>query len=356
MATSYLSRVDGVRAVIRWAGIMLMLVICVVLGVAQEQPGRPTGLVAHQMPDGVAMGWRAPSGEVDGYEILRRRPNHGESDMRTLVSNTGNTDTWYTDTTATDDGVRYNYRVRAIRNGVRSEASNEAGVHRIERKTDVATEQPPAPTAIPTEQPQPKQEPTEVVEAVVVVSTVVKVVVEPPQPTEVFQLQVQDEPQAHQVKVVVVVDEEPTEVPQVSAQQQVSDDEEEHDTSSCAYSFEVGTFEDTGPFITVADLVGLPILKANISCSKRYFLTLSGISTAMSNPAGTYTVGECTIQVSDPVASSRSVNTFDGDVWSEPTKKTYYYSSCDLLQMSWLNEYDIVMPKPTLIVEASPTP
>ena len=83
------------------------------------------------MPGGVALRWLPPAddaGSVDGYEILRRRPNRGEGTLMTLVSDTGATDTTYSDTTATEPGVRYTYRVKAIRSGVRSFWSNHAMV------------------------------------------------------------------------------------------------------------------------------------------------------------------------------------------------------------------------------------
>ena len=75
--------------------------------------------------------WDAPAADVasvEGYEILRRRTNRGEQRLTTLVSDTGNTETAYTDATATEPGVRYAYRVKAIRNGVRSAWSGFATV------------------------------------------------------------------------------------------------------------------------------------------------------------------------------------------------------------------------------------
>ena len=78
----------------------------------------------------VALSWTAPAGQVDGYEILCRRPKQGENELQTLVSNTGSSATSYTDTTATEPGERYFYRVKAIRNGVRSQRSNFAKADR----------------------------------------------------------------------------------------------------------------------------------------------------------------------------------------------------------------------------------
>ena len=93
--------------------------------VAQDPPplSAPTNLAASASAEGVTLTWTAPEGTVDGYEILRRLPNQGETDMSTLVDNTGNTDTSYTDTSATTPGERYVYRVKAIRGDDRSALS-----------------------------------------------------------------------------------------------------------------------------------------------------------------------------------------------------------------------------------------
>ncbi len=98
---------------------------------AQNERTPPTNLVARLVRGGVELSWDRPAQNdesVDGYEILRRRPNRGEQTLTTLVSDTATTDTAYFDTTATEPGVRYNYRVRAIRAGVRSHPSNTATV------------------------------------------------------------------------------------------------------------------------------------------------------------------------------------------------------------------------------------
>ena len=89
----------------------------------------PTGLTA-TLPEGggVTVSWSAPaedSGSVTGYEILRAV---GEGALTTLVADTESTDTTYTDATATEAGETYAYQVKAIRDGVRSQASAEASV------------------------------------------------------------------------------------------------------------------------------------------------------------------------------------------------------------------------------------
>ena len=94
--------------------------------VAQQPPplAAPTNLLANVSAEGVTLSWTAPAGTVDGYEILRRRPLQGETVIMTLVDNTGSSDTTYTDTSATEPGVRYAYRIKSIRGGDRSEMSD----------------------------------------------------------------------------------------------------------------------------------------------------------------------------------------------------------------------------------------
>ena len=82
----------------------------------QEPPEAPTGLNAALNPDGsITLTWNPPDGDVDGYQILRRRPQEGESELTVQVANTGSTATTYTDTDTSLD-TRYVYRVKA-RNG-----------------------------------------------------------------------------------------------------------------------------------------------------------------------------------------------------------------------------------------------
>ncbi len=66
----------------------------------------------------MTLSWAAPAEDaesVDGYEILRRRPMEGESALATLVADTESTATTYTDATANEPGVRYVYRIKALR-------------------------------------------------------------------------------------------------------------------------------------------------------------------------------------------------------------------------------------------------
>ena len=105
------------------------------------------------MENRVTLSWDAPASNaasVTGYEVLRRRPNEGEAALTTLVADTGNAETGYTDDTANEPGVRYTYRVKALRDGEQSRVSNYA---RIDLPDDYAQDTPePAP--------EPEEEPS----------------------------------------------------------------------------------------------------------------------------------------------------------------------------------------------------
>ena len=89
----------------------------------------PANLTATTADGQVVLSWDAPiedTGSVTGYEILR---GQGEDDPTTLVADTGIATTTYTDETATQASTVYAYRVKAIRDGDLSQASNKARVH-----------------------------------------------------------------------------------------------------------------------------------------------------------------------------------------------------------------------------------
>ena len=111
----------------------------------------PSGLEVSLVENRVTLTWDAPASDaasVTGYEILRRRPNDGEAALTTLVADTGNAETGYTDDTANEPGVRYTYRVRALRDGEQSRVSNYA---RIDLPEDYAQDTPE-----PEEEPSPE--------------------------------------------------------------------------------------------------------------------------------------------------------------------------------------------------------
>ena len=95
--------------------------------------------------------WDAPAEDaesVTGYRIRRRAPDKGQRNLRVLVADMGSTETTYIDTT-TKNGVRYVYRVHALRGEVVSAESNFARRYRIPA---TAT---PTPTATATSTPMP---------------------------------------------------------------------------------------------------------------------------------------------------------------------------------------------------------
>ena len=110
----------------------------------------PSGLEVSLVENRVTLTWDAPASDaasVTGYEILRRRPNDGEAALTTLVADTGNAETGYTDDTANEPGVRYTYRVKALRDGEQSRVSNYA---RIDLPDDYAQDTPGSDEPTPT--------------------------------------------------------------------------------------------------------------------------------------------------------------------------------------------------------------
>ena len=96
---------------------------------AQSNGPKPTNLTALVVDGGVLLNWDAPAEDasaVTGYQILRRNPWNGETELIILVADTNSTDTSYTDATATEPGVRYTYGVKALRGSLKSDLSNHA--------------------------------------------------------------------------------------------------------------------------------------------------------------------------------------------------------------------------------------
>ena len=94
-----------------------------------EPPLAPTDLTAILNSDGfITLSWTAPEDDsVTGYQILRRRPQQGESELQVYVDNTESEATSYTDTN-TDLDTRYVYRVKAWNAAGVSPRSNYARV------------------------------------------------------------------------------------------------------------------------------------------------------------------------------------------------------------------------------------
>ena len=111
------------------SGILLVLLMFTYSARAQsEESGEhPTNLRVQSTDDGVLLTWDAPAEDaesVTGYRIMRRNPDKYNF-LGVRESNTGSTDTAYTDTSVTHN-TRYVYRVRALRGGEQSEMSNFA--------------------------------------------------------------------------------------------------------------------------------------------------------------------------------------------------------------------------------------
>ena len=96
---------------------------------SQGGPGQPTALVGKTAFGGVKLTWRAPtSGSITAnYQIFRRAPGQGETDMPVYVEDTGSTETEYTDENVVD-GERYEYRVRAVNVVGGGQLSSIAGI------------------------------------------------------------------------------------------------------------------------------------------------------------------------------------------------------------------------------------
>ena len=113
---------------------------------AQGHANAPSGLTASILGNGIGLNWIAPSEDaasVTGYHILRRRPLQGETSLLVHVPDTGSTSRTYIDTTATEPGERYTYRVKAWRGDELSRRSNYVRVDLPESEPD------PTPTPAP---------------------------------------------------------------------------------------------------------------------------------------------------------------------------------------------------------------
>ena len=79
---------------------------------ASEPPGKPGNLTAESVAAGIHLTWdAAATGQVaTGYQILRRRPLENDTKLQVYVSDTGSTDTDYTDA-GVEPGTTYVYRV-----------------------------------------------------------------------------------------------------------------------------------------------------------------------------------------------------------------------------------------------------
>ena len=109
---------------------------------ANEPPAAPTGLSATATHEQVTLTWDDPNDDsITGYVILRRnRDTDVEGEFTTLVSDTGNADTTYTNDNVAAE-TPYTYRIKAI---------NDQGVSERSRWFHIDTPSVPEPPAKPT--------------------------------------------------------------------------------------------------------------------------------------------------------------------------------------------------------------
>ena len=83
-----------------------------------DQATAPGSLRVEVSEDGIVLSWEAPTSDADtitGYEIQGRHLQQEVGILRILTGNTSSRRITFTDRTATDPGLLYLYRVRALR-------------------------------------------------------------------------------------------------------------------------------------------------------------------------------------------------------------------------------------------------
>ena len=149
--------------IVRRAASILGLALIVALALfasevwAQKPPvaEKPLNLTGQVVAGGIQLNWETPAAraaEVDGYRVMRRRPDAGEARLLQLVANTGSTATSYLDATATEPDVSYIYRVRAWRGTELSRMANKLQLTYTAPEPLIATQpQTSQPQATPSE-------------------------------------------------------------------------------------------------------------------------------------------------------------------------------------------------------------
>ena len=135
------------------AGLVTLITSALILAwPAAAQGNDPTDLAPANLTAALADGaltltWEAPdvdAGSVTGYRILRRRPLQGETTLEVLLDDTGTPATAYADYSATEGGVRYVYRVVALRGDEASAHSNFVAFNLSDDLTNVGPARAPS--------------------------------------------------------------------------------------------------------------------------------------------------------------------------------------------------------------------
>ena len=133
------------------AGALAAFLVYPAYAQSSDEASAPSNLTAAIADGGVILNWSSPvqdAASVTGYEILRRRPKEGEGALLVLAADTGSTATTYTDATANEPGVRYVYRVKALRGSEKSSRSNYVRVDLPEEGDETGPTPAPGPRGV----------------------------------------------------------------------------------------------------------------------------------------------------------------------------------------------------------------
>ena len=128
-----------------FTGLAVIAAALLIVPWAVQAQSNPTNLSGAIVNGRIALEWHAPTENAEAaysYQILRRRPNEGETTLTALVPDTGSTALTYTDATATEAGDIYAYQVKAIaiRGDVTSQSPNRVVVEANETSSVTDTE------------------------------------------------------------------------------------------------------------------------------------------------------------------------------------------------------------------------
>ena len=90
-----------------FTGLAVIAAALLIVPWAVQAQSNPTNLSGAIVNGGIVLEWHAPTENAEAaysYQILRRRPNEGETTLTALVPDTGSTALTYTDDDATEAG------------------------------------------------------------------------------------------------------------------------------------------------------------------------------------------------------------------------------------------------------------